>query len=231
MANKKTKETNKSKKTTSKQKTTKKETVKLEDQKVVENVEIKEEENPVVVEKVIENTAEEVTVEVNINNPEEVNELKENEEVLDNAEIADNTIPEPTEEQISEMKEMANGDDEKFEYAQSMMDNVQKVTQQEETNEYNDVLNETPKREEQIEVEESGEETANCQTNEAEEYKIPVDEYGSNVVSVTQGTSSQTCIEEKQVQELAEETKQEEKPKKKRRFGFMYRWFGAQIDL
>ena len=217
MATKKTKEkdtkTTNGKKTATKPKTTKKETVKLEDQKVAENVEIKEEEKPVVVEKVIENTVEEVTVEVNI------------------AEIADNTIPEPTEEQISEMKEMANGDDEKFEYAQSMMDNVQKVTQKEETNECNDVLNETPNREEQIDAEESGEETANCQTNEAEEYKILVDENGSNVVSVTQGTSSQTCINEKQVQELAEETKQEEKPKKKRRFGFMYRWFGAQIDL
>lgn len=231
MANKKTKETNKSKKTTSKPKTTKKETVKLEDQKVVENVEIKEEEKPVVVEKFMENTVEEVTVEVNINNPEEVNEPKENEEVLDSAEIADNTIPEPTEEQISEMKEMANEDDEKFEYAQSMMDNVQKVTQQEETNECNDILNETPNREEQIEAEESGEETANCQTNEAEEYKIPVDENGSNVVFVSQETSPQTCTEEKQVQEFAEEAKQEEKPKKKRRFGFMYRWFGAQIDL
>ena len=82
-----------------------------------------------------------------------------------------------------------------------------------------------------LEGSESGEETANCQTNEAEEYKIPVDENGSNVVFVSQETSPQTCTEEKQVQEFAEEAKQEEKPKKKRRFGFMYRWFGAQIDL
>jgi len=174
MTTKKTKEkdtkTTNGKKTATKPKTTKKETVKLEDQKVAENVEIKEEEKPVVVEKVIENTVEEVTVEVNI------------------AEIADNTIPEPTEEQISEMKEMANGDDEKFKYAQSMMDNVQKVTQQEETNE--------------------------C-----------------NVVSVTQGISSQTCIEEKQVQELAEEAKQEVKPKT-RWFGRRkFSWMGKIFDI
>ena len=66
---------------------------------------------------------------------------------------------------------------------------------------------------------------------EAKEYNIPVDENGGNTVSTYENASSITCIEEKQVQELAEETKQEEKPKKKRRFGFMYRWFGAQIDL
>ena len=256
MATKKTKEkdtkTTKGKKTATKPKTTKKA---VKEEPVVEEVEVKE--------------------------------------ALENGELVDNNIIEPTEEQVKELARTAEEDDEKFKYAQSVVENIVNMTKQDEIAECSEILNETPKRETQIDAEENSEETANnrtdettedevvsatiegdnvvleqengntvevevsslvqeenegpsldviedivnheetanCQTNEAEEYKILVDEYGSNMVSVTQGTSSQTCIEEKQVQELAEETKQEVKPKT-RWFGRRkFSWMGKIFDI
>lgn len=210
MATKKTKETKttKTKKTNTKVKTTKKETVKDEPE-VVENVEVKEEE-PVVVEKVVENTVEEVTVDVTIDSVEKLSNIKKIEDALKNDEIPNNVAPEPTEEQIAEMQKVADEDDAKLEYAQSKLEKIQEVTQQEEPEKADDVEEEP------------------AQMESAEEYNIPVDEYDSNTVSHEPTVTTETTV----VNEPVEKPEQnEEKPKRKRRFGFMYRWFGAQIDL
>ena len=210
MATKKTKETKttKTKKVNTKAKTTKKETVK-EEPEVVENVEVKEEE-PVVVEKVVENTVESVTVDVTIDSVEKLSDIKEIEDALKNDEIPNNVVPEPTEEQIAEMQKVADEDDAKLEYAQSMLEKIQEVTQQEEPDKADDVEEEP------------------AQMESTEEYYIPVDENGSNTVSNETTATTETTV----VNEPIEKPEQnEEKPKRKRRFGFMYRWFGAQIDL
>lgn len=210
MATKKTKETKttKAKKTNTKAKTTKKEIVK-EEPEVVENVEVKEEE-PVVVEKVVENTVEEVTVDVTIDSVEKLSNVKNIEDALKNNEIPNNVVPEPTEEQIADMQKVADEDDAKLEYAQSTLEKIQEVTQQEEPEKADDVEEEP------------------AQMESAEEYNIPVDEYDSNTVSHEPTATTETTV----VNEPIEKPEQnEEKPKRKRRFGFMYRWFGAQIDL
>ena len=225
MATKKTKETkakdtktSKTKKATSKPKTTKKGAVKGD---AVINGSVTEEQikdlvdsgvcedqssNTELVEKTTEEIDEAVTA-VEFDKETQNVVFKNEEETVAEVEVDAIVEPEPTPEEIEVMRELANKDDATLEYAMSVLEKVQEVTQQEEVIEENTY-----------------------------EYNPTTDKNESNTVSevepvtVTEETSPGTCNEEKQVEELAKP----EKPIKKTWFNSYKRkfsWMGKMFDI